>query len=75
MQLRWRRLRPCVRYTLVNPGGEHLDTGHYPLPRLFMSLMLAWLFLTSAQYGQGRTIHTVHCTTASRRRLEDTAGG
>jgi hypothetical protein len=44
-----------MKYTLMNPGGQHLDTGHDPLPRMFLSLMVTWIFLMFAQGGHAFT--------------------
>jgi hypothetical protein len=30
-------------YAIVNPGGEHLGTGYYPLPGVYATLVIAWL--------------------------------
>ncbi|KAK3235338.1 hypothetical protein CYMTET_54456 [Cymbomonas tetramitiformis] len=38
-----------VKYKLLNPHGEHLGTGHQPLPTMFMSFLLLWLALAMLQ--------------------------
>mmetsp|Transcript_23314 Transcript_23314/g.57208 ORF Transcript_23314/g.57208 Transcript_23314/m.57208 type:complete len:661 (-) Transcript_23314:369-2351(-) len=55
-----------LQYTFMNPGGEHLDTGHSPLPRLFLCLMLVWLFLTTLQGGHAFVWHASTITALHR---------
>lgn len=53
-------------YSFMNPGGEHLDTGNEPNPRMFLVLMLIWLFLGTAQGGHACAWHSRHITTLHR---------
>ena len=34
-----------LRYTFLNPGGEHLSSGDIPLPRLYFVISGLWFIL------------------------------
>mmetsp|Transcript_36939 Transcript_36939/g.91912 ORF Transcript_36939/g.91912 Transcript_36939/m.91912 type:complete len:640 (-) Transcript_36939:183-2102(-) len=53
-------------YTFMNPGGEHLDTGHDPLPRLFTALLVIWILLTSGQGVHALAWHATKITNLHR---------
>ena len=55
-----------LKYTLMNPGGQHLDTGHDPLPRMFLGLMLTWMFFMFAQGAHAFHWHASRVTNLHR---------
>lgn len=56
----------AMRYTFMNPRGQHLDTGHEPLPRMYLGLMVTWMFLLFAQGAHALTWHANKITNLHR---------
>ena len=50
-------------YTLMNPGGEHLDFGHEQLPQLYLSFLLVWTILCFVQMFWFKWLHSATITT------------
>jgi len=44
---------PSLQWLLMNPDGEHLETGYQPLPMLYIAYLLIWLSLALLQVGLG----------------------
>ena len=55
-----------MTYTLMNPGGQHLDTGHEPLPLMFLLFMVVWMILLLLQSGHGYLWHASRITVLHR---------